>query len=56
MNQTEKNIVEVYIPNTGFKALRKHYRKTMVSHIDSLIGGKIVSSIHKKNNNRILIV
>ncbi len=37
-----------YIPNTGFKALRNHYRKTMVSHIDSLIQGRIVSSIHKK--------
>lgn len=37
-----------YIPTSGFKALRSHYRKTMVSMIDSLLENKIVNSIHKK--------
>lgn len=36
-----------YIPKSGFKALRTHYRKTMVSMIDSLLENKIVNSIHK---------
>ena len=37
-----------YIPNSGFKALRNHYRETMVSMIDSLLENKIVNSKHKK--------
>ncbi len=37
-----------YLPKDGFKALRSHYRKTMVSHLDSLKAGKIVSSLHRK--------
>ena len=37
-----------YIPKSGFKALRTHYRETMVSMIDSLLENKIVNSKHKK--------
>jgi hypothetical protein len=37
-----------YIPRNGFKALRSIYREKMVSKLDSIIAGRIVSSIHKK--------
>ena len=36
-----------YLPGKGFKSLRTIYRKKMVSHIDSLVAGRIVSSVHK---------
>jgi hypothetical protein len=36
-----------YLPGKGFKSLRTLYRKKMVSHIDSLVAGRIVSSVHK---------
>lgn len=36
-----------YIPGTGFKALRTIYRKKMVMHIDSILAGKVVSSLNK---------
>ena len=35
-----------YIPGKGFKALRTLYRKHMQSHVDSLIAGKPVLSLH----------
>ena len=31
----------------GFKALRTLYRKRMQCHVDSLLAGRIVSSVHK---------
>lgn len=36
-----------YIPGKGFKALRTLYRKHMQSHIDSLVAGRPVVSLHK---------
>lgn len=35
-----------HIPGKGFKALRILYRKKMQSHIDSLIAGRVVSTVH----------
>lgn len=36
-----------YLPKVGFKALRTLYRKKMQSHVDSLMAGRVVSSVHK---------
>jgi (4S)-4-hydroxy-5-phosphonooxypentane-2,3-dione isomerase len=36
-----------HLPSVGWKALRARYRAKMQSHVDSLIAGKVVSSVHK---------
>lgn len=41
-----------HIPGAGFKSLRTVYRKKMVSHIDSLLAGKVVSSLHKPRKGK----
>ena len=35
-----------HIPGKGFKALRTLYRKRMQSQVDSLVAGKLVTSLH----------
>jgi len=35
-----------HIPGKGFKALRTLYRKKMQSQVDSLVAGRVVSSVH----------
>ena len=37
-----------HVPCVGFKATRALYRRRMVSHIDSLLAGRRVSSLHKQ--------
>ena len=36
-----------HVPGIGFKAMRANYRRKMVSHIDSLLAGRRVNSVHK---------
>lgn len=36
-----------FLPVKGFKALRTLYRRKMESHVESLIAGRVVNSVHK---------
>lgn len=44
-----------YIPGKGFKALRTLYRKKMQTHIDSLVAGRIVSSVRTPKSAKGLV-
>lgn len=45
-----------YIPGKGFKALRTLYRKHMQSHVDSLIAGRPVVTLHKAKGKAPVVV